>query len=298
MDIETILNDIKSDKIKKVIIYTDAANELDDQFAIAYAVGAKKIDVLSINATHFSHNGSDLKEGMEKSYEEIKRVLKSCGKERTVPVFKGSYTSMDVTGGVPIESPAVENIINTALFSDDIVYILGIGAATNIASAIALCPEIKDKIVVIWLGCNDINQRDIEEYNLVQDFMAGKFLLDSKVPLILCPALFVTSVLKADISEFKMRLFGKNGVKKLLWELINLHWNLAGKPKKYERTIWDIAAVSLLSVPSCATFKVISSPLILRNRTFSFDESRHLIIYLEKLDRDSIYSDMWAALEF
>ena len=37
-NIEEILFDLKSDRKKKVILDTDAYNEIDDQFAIAYTV--------------------------------------------------------------------------------------------------------------------------------------------------------------------------------------------------------------------------------------------------------------------
>ena len=53
---EQILADIRTDRVKKVIVDTDTFNEMDDQYAVAYAVASPKMDVLAINAAPF-HNG-------------------------------------------------------------------------------------------------------------------------------------------------------------------------------------------------------------------------------------------------
>ena len=53
MTIHEVLADVKSDRVKKVIMDCDAGNEIDDQYAIAYALGCDKLDVLGINAVLF-----------------------------------------------------------------------------------------------------------------------------------------------------------------------------------------------------------------------------------------------------
>jgi len=50
MNIKKILEDIKSDRVKKVIIDSDAACELDDQYALAYSFACKSFEILSLNA--------------------------------------------------------------------------------------------------------------------------------------------------------------------------------------------------------------------------------------------------------
>lgn len=297
MDIRDILADIKSDRKKKVIIDTDTANEVDDQFAIAYAIAAEKTELLSINAAPFTHSEVDsYAEGMEKSYREIKRVLAAYSGDCNIPVFKGSTEQIEKNGGVPVDSPAARNIIDTALSSDETVYILGIGAATNIASAIMMRPEIKEKIAVIWLGGNSIEGDNLGEYNLVQDYTAGQILLDSGVPLMLCPAWNVTCVLYTLLDEFKRELSGRGPMCELLWQLIEEYYTNAGKPAGYGRTIWDIAAPAIISVPECGSYKIIKAPIFSEKRVYEFDDSRHEIIYLEKIDRDTVYADTWKNL--
>lgn len=300
--LEKILADIRSDRKKKVIIDTDAYNEVDDQFAIAYALGAKdKMEVLSINAAPF-YNGNSLsyEDGMERSYEEILRVTAACGVS-DVPVFKGSRESMDATGGKAVYSPAARNIIDTAMASDEVIYILGLGAATNIASALALKPEIKDRIAIIWLGGTSLDGNNLGEFNLAQDFAAGAVLFDSEVPLVLCPAWNVVCVLYEQMAKFD-ELKGVNAIGDYLHGIIMNVFNgfvNAGYPAaSWGRTIWDIAAPALLGVPDCGEMEIVRAPFLCENsisgeRLYGFNENRHGMIYLSKLDKDMVYADAW-----
>lgn len=297
MNIKKILDDIKSDRIKKVILDTDTNNEVDDQFAIAYALGSEKIDLLSINAAPFhNQNSTSFGNGMERSYDEIKRVLAAYETDCSIPVYKGSLQRIGEAEG-PVESDAAENIIKTALSSDEIIYVLGIGACTNIASALLIEPKIKEKIAVIWLGASRIGCESVGEFNLNQDYDAARALLDSGVPLLLCPAWGVTSVLYAQIPEFEKELKDKSSMCELLWQLINEYYNDAGKPGGYGRTIWDIAAVAILSNPSCADVKIIPAPILTDEYTYAYDDSRHDMMYLESIDRDATYSDAWQKIK-
>ncbi len=298
MDLQRIIDDINSDRVKKVILDTDTDNEVDDQFALAYAIGAPRVDLLSVNAAPFSHPERDIdhKMGADASYKEIGRVLAAYQKDVTIPYFRGAEKPIDQNGGRPVDSPAARNIIDTAMASDEPIYVLGIGAGTNIASALMLEPAIKDKIVVIWLCANELHCDHVYEYNLDQDYAAGRYILDCGVPFIMCPAWNVTGVLWVNIKTIKEQIDGANPLCDLLWQLINQVYYWVGRPEGYGRTLWDLAAVAILNVPQYAHMKIITAPIFNDEHKFSFDEGRHKIIYLEKLDRDGIYEDVWPTL--
>ena len=75
-DIRAILADIKYGGVKKIILDTDTYNEIDDQFALAWAVLSDKIDLLSVNAAPFLNNRSTSPaDGMEKSYNESEELV-------------------------------------------------------------------------------------------------------------------------------------------------------------------------------------------------------------------------------
>ena len=49
------------------------------------------------------------------------------------------------------------------------LYVLAIGAPTNICSALKMRPDIATKIVVIWLGGKVTDSVDPKDFNLMQD---------------------------------------------------------------------------------------------------------------------------------
>ena len=55
MTLNEILEDLRSDRVKKVIMDCDAYNDIDDQYAIAFALGSDKMDVLGVNAVLFNN---------------------------------------------------------------------------------------------------------------------------------------------------------------------------------------------------------------------------------------------------
>ena len=78
-----------------VVLDTDAYNEIDDQFAISYLLKSKeKLDTKAIYAApFFNSNSEDPKDGMEKSYDEILKLLSIL--DEKVDVFKGSQKYLD-----------------------------------------------------------------------------------------------------------------------------------------------------------------------------------------------------------
>ena len=81
---------ILSEGIKNVILDTDAYNEIDDQFCIAYMIKRPdKINLLSINAApFFNENSTGPEDGMVKSYDEILKLQALIGS--TIPTYRGS----------------------------------------------------------------------------------------------------------------------------------------------------------------------------------------------------------------
>ena len=76
-----------------VVLDTDTYNEGDDQFAMAYMIrSAEKLRVKGIYAAPFysasSGRAQDPADGMEKSYDEIFRLLKLLHKEDMYPLVK------------------------------------------------------------------------------------------------------------------------------------------------------------------------------------------------------------------
>lgn len=68
-------------------------------------------------------------------------------------VYKGAEAFLDTVND-PQFSDAVEDLIQRSMeySPENPPYVVVIGAITNIVSALLVCPEIADNIVVIWIG--------------------------------------------------------------------------------------------------------------------------------------------------
>ena len=80
-------------RIVDVVIDTDTFNEVDDQFALAYALRSKeRINVVGIYAAPFQNAKAEtLQIGMEKSYNEIQHILQLLKREDCFDlVYKGA----------------------------------------------------------------------------------------------------------------------------------------------------------------------------------------------------------------
>ena len=74
---QELISELKNGKKKKIILDSDAYNEVDDQYAIAYSMlSPDRVEILSINAAPFLNKRStSAGDGMEKSYQELMKIL-------------------------------------------------------------------------------------------------------------------------------------------------------------------------------------------------------------------------------
>ena len=111
-----------------LVIDTDAYNEIDDQFAISYALCASdRVRLLALCAAPFKNERSTgPADGMEKSYQEILRLLKLA--EKNVPVYRGS-TAYLPDEKTPVVSDAAEALVRLAMehTTDQPTYVAAIG---------------------------------------------------------------------------------------------------------------------------------------------------------------------------
>lgn len=280
----------------RVVIDTDTYNEIDDQFAVIYALQSpERMQVEAFYAAPFHNELSDGPlDGMEKSYDELHRILKVLGREGDVPIYRGS--GMYLTGtNMPIESEAARDLVERAMQAedDDPLYVVAIGAITNVASAILLEPRIIEKIVVVWLGGHGLHWPDTREFNLFQDLKASRIVLNSGVPLVLIPCMGVASHLLTSLSEIRDYVKDKGPVGNYLYETYRrCHDDHFG----YTRAIWDIATIGYLNHESMTQSALISSPAVSDDFRWSVDPNRHLIRYVWNVRRDVIFQDLFRRL--
>ncbi len=297
MTIKEILADIKSERKKKVILDTDTANEIDDQYAMGFCYMSDRMELLSVNAAPFTNEKTDdYAHGADMSFDEAHKTLKLIDPDYTTPVYRGSRESIEHSGKPYIESEACDNIIRTVRESDEIIYVLAIATLTNVASAIVKAPDIKDNMCVIWAGSNHLEGDNLGEFNLVQDYVAGQIVVDSGVPFVMCPAWFVVSELATRIEPIR-ELKGINPLCDYLVEITEKCYELAGKPHWWTRTIWDIAVPALLHCPECGELEIVKAPILTDERVYGFDDSRHEMIYLRKIHKDITFENAFREIK-
>ena len=289
---------VPSEKID-VILDTDAYNEIDDQYAIAYMLRSEeKLNVKAIYAAPFlNHKVSAPKEGMEKSYEEILNILRLAEKE--VSVLKGSEVFLK-DEQTPVISDAALDLAERVKDYSAIhpLYVVAIGAITNIASAILLNPLVAENIVLVWLGGNAHHYHHTAEFNMMQDIAAARVIIQSGVPLIQLPCAGVVSAFTLSKPEIECWLKGKGKLADYLADFTLEIMKKHSKDDFWKKVIWDVTAVAWLlnDDEKLMLSKVITAPLPSYDHLYSKNHKGHLMRYVYFLKNECLLKDMLTKL--
>ncbi len=286
-----------------VVLDTDAYNEIDDQFAICYMIkSAQKFSVKGICAAPFLNSKSiSPTDGMNKSYDEILKLLKLANKEELKQiVFKGSenYLPNETT---PVESDAADFMAELAknYSPENPLYIVAIGAITNVASAILKNPEMKENCVVVWLGGHATHiTAAASEFNMKQDIAAARVVFGCGIPLIQLPCRGVVDRFATSKYELQHWLKGKNALCDYLCENTVTEAESYAKGKPWTRVIWDVTAVAWLLNEESKFMKdrLIPAPNPEYDYHYACSEDRHLIRYVYEIRRDALFADLFKVL--
>jgi purine nucleosidase len=276
----------------RMVIDTDTFNEIDDQFAVVYAL--KSPENMKVEAFYAAPFYNELStgpaDGMEKSYQEIIKIRKILGRE-DIPVYRGSTSYLQLEGQ-PVESEAARNLVERAMASDpsDPLYVVAIGAITNVASALLMEPRIVERIVLVWLGGNALHWMDTREFNLEQDLHASRIIFDCGVPLVLVPCMGVATHLQTTLSEMRDYLKEEGPIGKYLYET---YMNCKENHYGYSRVIWDISVIAWLNNPEWCPSALVHSPYISEDYRWSSDPHRHFIRCVQFIRRDDVFRDLF-----
>lgn len=233
-----------------VVLDTDTYNEVDDQFALAYMMKApERLNMLAITAAPFlNKKAASPAIGMELSYDEIEKLLTFMDRRDMLSkVFKGSDRFL-TDEETPVDSPAARRIAELAMHYtiEKPLYVVAIGAITNVASAILLQPEIAEKMVVVWLGGHALHYKDNREFNLYQDIAAARVVFKSGVPLVMLPCQGVVSGFSLSGPELLQWLGDRDPLCDYLARNTIREAETYAKGKPWTRVIWDVTAVAWL----------------------------------------------------
>ena len=283
-----------------VVLDTDTYNEIDDQFALAYLVRSdEKLKLKAIYAAPFYNTkSSGPADGMEKSYQEIMNILTLMEREDLKEhVYRGStcYLPDEKT---PVESDAANHLVQLAMnyTPENPLYVIAIGAITNVASAIIKEPQIVDRIVLVWLGGTAHHWPDNLEFNLMQDVAAARVVMGCGAAFVQLPCAGVVSAFTTSQGELEMHLKGKNKLCDYLVGIVTRDGSAESPYKTWTRVIWDVTAVGWLLDEKFMSDYLTPTPIPQYDHHYSFDSRRHLMRYVYSINRDALFEDLFAKL--
>jgi purine nucleosidase len=299
--------------LTRVLLDSDANNELDDQHAIAYLLfsgDAFDVEGITVNRTR---GGGDV----ELQAQEAERIVTLAGLRRVFPVIRGANGSFAEIAPHIREKrfdghAAVDAIIEQAKAStSQPLVLLPVGKLTNVALALLKDPSIASKVRIVWLGSN---YPEPGEYNQENDEGALQYVLDADVPFEIALVSYGTPMgtdrVRATREEIRQRMPGKgprlrapvtgrHGGKFATFGdySVNLfdHIELSGNPPS--RALYDMAAVAIVKNPAWAKPRKIPAPKLVDSKWVERPDNKRMITLWEHFDRDAIMNDFYATME-
>lgn len=181
-------NEIVCNTYKHHVIFdTDANNEVDDQYALAYLLFSGNhfaVEGVNSNATSDPDSYGSFSP-VSDHYNEARRVMKLCGVFDKIPLFTGAQGSFDeIKDKIETDNfdghEAVNFIIEQAMRQrPQKLVLLPVGKLTNIALALKKEPRISERVHIVWLGSN---YPEPGEHNQDWDIPALNYILSVDVP--------------------------------------------------------------------------------------------------------------------
>lgn len=278
-----------------MVLDTDTYNEIDDQFALVYSLLSPNLTVEAIYAApFFNTRSSGPADGMIKSYEEILRLLALLKRPHEGFAFKGADRYMgDLT--TPVRCAAVDDLIARARQPrQGLLYVVAVGAITNVSSALALAPDIAERIVVVWLGGNPEYWPTAKEFNLQQDMAASRYIFDCGVALVHVPCKNVAEHLRTTLAEVERYVKGKGALGDYLYRIYEEHFS-----EHYARSkvLWDVSTIAYLNSPEWTPSLVRPAPVLNQDMTWSpAPAGRHVYRDVVDVKRDLVFGDLFRKL--
>ena len=283
--------DVRDEKKIRVIVDTDAACEADDPFAIAHALLSPKLMVRAIIAAHFGRAGS-----MEKSYDGIHRLMNAM--HRTENVLRGEEYPLDQCGEM---SEGVRFIIEEARREDSHpLFVLCLGALSNIARALKEAPDIAQKMTIVAIGGHsyEITEAPFREFNFGNDIEAANAVLGSAAEVWQIPS-SVYSVVWIGLAELQRRIRPCGEAGKYLFDQL-IACNMSDEAAWTAGECWtlgDSPAVGVTLTPNCGRWHMARIKHVNEDTTYSEIPDGRFIRLYDSVDNRYLLEDFIAKLE-
>lgn len=245
----------------QAIIDADTANEIDDLYAIVYALHHPALEVVGLTSTHFRIHDEAPSDSVLASQHLNERLLDLCDKTH-IPHPRGANQWMGKAWGgtEPVESPAVDFIIDTArsYSPDRKLTFIGMGAMTNLASAVKKAPEIIPHLdchlMALWYD-SVRGVWDKNEFNVRNDLNALDYLFNADGLELSIMTATTSKALRFDRESTFAALASLGALGACLKE----RW-IDHAPSSERWVMWDLALVVAICEPGLVTSKRVLTP--------------------------------------
>lgn len=272
----------------RMVLDADTANEIDDLHAITRMLKQDKFKILALTSTQWFHYLSSEKT-VHQSQALNEKLIKLLGRS-DLPVPLGADEAMGKPWGgyEPKDSPAAQFIIKAAKKTPENkkLIVVCLGASTNLASAIAIAPEIAPRIDAYLLGFRYNFEKNIwnkSSFNVRRDLNAADFLLNQKdLQLNIMPA----NVARPLMLE-KAETFAKNKALGSLGKALTERWKEHAPEHMTKWIMWDLALVEALIHPEIAETIQVKTPL---------ENTERKVTLYKKIAPQKMESNYWKAV--
>jgi inosine-uridine nucleoside N-ribohydrolase len=270
-----------------MIIDTDAGTEVDDQYALALALGFPgRFRIEGLVAAHFGDAGGAA--GIEKSYAEVQRVLELAGLSGKIPVKRGAdplqYRDR------PPESEGVNFIVQRAKAAtpEDPLWLVLLGPATDAAAALLKEPGIADRLVVFWHGRTQWPVR-CWNFNAYNDILAVRVVFELPCRFVL----FDTGThLRIPVEETQRRFAPLGPLGSYLHEIRTRKPHYASPTKGF----YDLGDMAAIADPSCARWEKVEAPGVEQDLRYDFTRKNGQIVRIYHVESEPAFNLLEQAL--
>jgi purine nucleosidase len=271
----------KGEKLR-VVIDSDAHNEIDDVWAVALALlSPERFQIEGFVAANYDNENLGAgPRSVETSANTIDDLLRKTGLAGKIPVKFGSPPMRYQFE--PVESEGVDFIIEKAMAStpEDPLWLIGLGAATNIASAYLKEPRIAERTIIFWHGRTEWPQRAMN-FNVIGDVRAARMLFHSDLSFVLFDTgghLFCPMEESEQWVEFS--------------ELGRFLHEFRFQNQWYQsptKGFYDLGDIAALLDPDIATWEIASCPEVMWDLAYRFSNRKGRILRCSDVDRDKTF---------
>lgn len=278
----------------RIIICSDAKNEADDQYALVHAMLTNKFIIKGLVAGHFRDHWTN-----HLSYAEMVKLAKLTNTYGEYPIVLGADQKLvnikeyEVSAGTRL-------IIEEALKEDSLpLYVLNIGALTDLSVALLEEPKITSKMTAIWVGGGRY-PKGSKECNLGNDLIAANYVFASELPLWQIPSNVYKTTL-VSLAQLKLRVAPMGKLGNYLYEQLITFMKTNAKEKSWiNPECWvmgDSGAIGVLLEEQKSYYQEIIAPIFDEEHHYIYNQKNRKIRVYQQLNNYFVIEDMLSKIE-